>query len=90
MNANELGKMAAYPLPMGHVPATNVAEWNRAVAGISLRQHYAGLALPAVMAAYIEANGRCIGTDHVAYNCAAHAVRIADALIAELAKRLTP
>lgn len=54
--------------------------------GMSIRAHFAGQALPAVIAAYIEANGRCIGTDHVKYNCAAHATQFADALIAELNK----
>lgn len=54
--------------------------------GLTKREAFAMAALPAVLAAYVEANGRCIGTDHVAYNTAAHAVRIADALLAELAK----
>ena len=51
--------------------------------GMSLRDYFAGQALPAVIAAYTEANGRCIGTDHVKYNCAAHAYQFADAMLAE-------
>lgn len=50
--------------------------------GMSLRDYFAGKAFPAVLAAYVEANGRCIGTDHVAYNCASHAYRMADAMLA--------
>ena len=54
--------------------------------GITKRELFAINLMPAVIGAYIEANGRCLGTDHVAYNSAAHAVRLADALLAELAK----
>ncbi len=54
--------------------------------GMTLRDWFAGQALPSVIAAYVEANGRCIGTDHVAYNGAAHAYRLADAMLAERAK----
>jgi len=50
--------------------------------GMNLRDYFAAKAFPAVLAAYVEANGRCIGTDHVAYNCAAHAYRMADAMLA--------
>lgn len=57
--------------------------------GMTKRELFAAMAMPAVLAAYVEANGRCIGTDHVAYNTAGHAVRIADALLAELAKEPT-
>lgn len=55
--------------------------------GLTKRELFAAKIMPAVMAAYIEANGRCIGTEHIAGNCAAHAVRIADALLAELEKK---
>ena len=54
--------------------------------GLTKRELFAAQIMPSVIAAYLEANGRCIGTDHVANNSAAHAVRIADALLAELAK----
>lgn len=50
--------------------------------GMTLRDYFAATAFPAVLAAYVEANGRCIGTDHVAYNCASHAYRMADAMLA--------
>lgn len=52
-------------------------------AGMSLRDWFAGQALPAVIAAYVEANGRCIGSDHIHGNCAGHAYRAADAMLAE-------
>ncbi len=55
-------------------------------AGLTKREAIAASLMPAVVAAYIEANGRCLGTEHVAYNTAAHAVRLADALLVELAK----
>lgn len=50
--------------------------------GMTLRDYFAAKALPAVIDAYIEANGRCLGTDHVAYNTVSHAYRIADAMLA--------
>jgi hypothetical protein len=50
--------------------------------GMTLRDYFAAKAFPAVLSAYVEANGRCIGTDHVAYNCASHAYRMADAMLA--------
>lgn len=49
--------------------------------GMSLRDYFAAKALPAVVAAYIEASGRCIGTDHIHHNCAAHAFKMADAML---------
>ena len=55
--------------------------------GISKRDYFAAKALPAVIAAYVEANGQCIGTDHVVSNCVAHAYRFADAMLAERKKR---
>lgn len=50
--------------------------------GMSLRDYFAAKALPAIIAAYIEANGRCIGTDHFPGNTTAHAYRVADAMLA--------
>ena len=50
--------------------------------GMTLRDYFAAKALPAIVAAYVEANGRCVGTDHIHYNCAAHAYRMADAMLA--------
>lgn len=49
--------------------------------GMSLRDYFAAKALPAVVAAYVEASGRCIGTDHIHHNCAAHAFKMADAML---------
>lgn len=78
----------------GSEPAYPTLEWRgdrgeytaESVGGLTKRELFAVQIMPAVLAAYVEANGRCIGTDHVAYNSAAHAVRIADALLTELAK----
>lgn len=60
---------------------TNLTEGEPTQVGMTLRDYFAGKAFPAVFAAYVEANGRCIGTDHVAYNCASHAYRMADAML---------
>lgn len=49
--------------------------------GMSLRDYFAAHAHPSVITAYIEANGRCIGTDHVLYNTAAIAYKMADAML---------
>ncbi len=49
------------------------------------RRQIAVAALPAVVKQYAEQN-RGIGADHLPRNCAAIAVKIADALIEELAK----
>lgn len=54
--------------------------------GMTLRDYFAAAALPAIVAAYVEANGRCVGTDHIHYNSAAHAYKMADAMLAERAK----
>lgn len=50
--------------------------------GMTLRDYFAAKALPAVVAAYIEGNGRVIGADHTPLNCAAHAYKFADAMLA--------
>ena len=54
--------------------------------GMSLRDYFAAAALPSVIAAYVEANGRCIGTDHFVRNVPVHAYRMADAMLAERSK----
>lgn len=51
--------------------------------GMTLRDYFAAKALPAIAAAYVEANGRCIGTDHFPRNVAAHAYTLADAMMKE-------
>lgn len=53
----------------------------QASSGMTLRDYFAAHALPAIIAAYVEANGRCIGSDHVRPNCAAHAYKFADAML---------
>lgn len=68
----------AFPIPAD--------EPGNTYSGMSLRDYFATQALPTVIAAYVEANGRCIGTDHVKYNCAGHAYQFADAMLAERAK----
>jgi hypothetical protein len=50
--------------------------------GMSLRDYFAGQSLQAVVAEYVLRNPG-IGTDHLPRNCAAHAYRIADAMLAE-------
>ena len=61
-------------------PMQDAATWQGH--GMTLRDYFAAKALPAIVAAYVEANGRCVGTDHIHYNCAAHAYRMADAMLA--------
>jgi len=50
--------------------------------GMTLRDYFAAKALPAVIDAYVEANGRCIGTDHILRNPPIIAYRMADAMLA--------
>lgn len=56
--------------------------------GMTLRDYFAAQALPAVITAYVEANGRCIGTDHVLRNPPIIAYQLADAMLA--ARAATP
>ena len=49
--------------------------------GMTLRDYFAAKALPAIVAAYVEANGRLSSTDHIHYNCSAHAYKMADAML---------
>lgn len=51
--------------------------------GMSLRDYFAGEALSAVIAAYVEANGACIGSDHIIRNAPAIAFKFADAMLKE-------
>ena len=51
--------------------------------GMTLRDYFAAKAMPAVITAYVEANGRCIGTDHVLNNCSIIAGKFADAMLFE-------
>lgn len=82
MDAKTYGAQPAYPVP-------NSANVN-GQEGMTKRDMIAAQLMPAVVSAYIEANGRCFGTERVAYNSAVHAVRLADALLAELAKGERP
>lgn len=59
---------------------------SRSQPGMSLRDYFAAAALPAIVTAYVEANGRCIGTDHVRQNCPVIAYQFADAMLKERAK----
>jgi hypothetical protein len=54
--------------------------------GMSLRDFFAGQALPAVIEAYIAANGSCLGADHIRRNAPAHAYAFADAMLTEREK----
>lgn len=49
--------------------------------GMSLRDYLAAKALPAVVKKYAEDNGG-VGADHLPNDCAIHAYRIADAMLA--------
>lgn len=72
----------AFPIP----PQTNGDhDWNRA-GGMSLRDYFAAQALPAVIAAYLAANGNGCAADHALRNVPALAYKYADAMIAERAK----
>lgn len=53
--------------------------------GMSLRDWFAGQALPSVIEEYARLNPG-IGTEHLPRNCAGHAYRIADAMLAEREK----
>lgn len=50
--------------------------------GMTLRDYFVAQALPSIITAYIEGNGRCIGSDHFISNVPVIAYRLADALIA--------
>lgn len=67
--------------PSQQLDASGMPQYE-AQSGMSLRDYFAAKALPAIVAAYVEANGRCVGTDHIHYNCAAHAYKMADAMLA--------
>ena len=54
--------------------------------GMSLRDYFAAQALPAVIAAYLQANGNGCAADHALRNIPALAYEYADAMLAERAK----
>lgn len=78
MNAADLANMPAFPLPLG---TCNMPEASSG--GMTLRQHYAGLALQGYAATDIKG---LPDPDRVA----SLAVAAADCLIAELAKPVAP
>lgn len=49
--------------------------------GMTLRDYFAAQALPAIISTYVEANGRCIGTDHFPRNVPILAYQLADAML---------
>ena len=59
---------------------------DESVCDLSPRDYFAAKALPAVIAAYFQFNGACFGHEHLLNNCAAHAYKFADAMLAERAK----
>ena len=73
MSANDGGP--AFP-NVGDVRYTSEDQY-----GMTLRDYFAAKALPAIVSTYVEANGRCIGTDHFPRNCAIHAYNLADAML---------
>lgn len=60
--------------------------WGDPNGGMTLRDYFAGQALPAVIAAYVQGNGSCIGTDHILRNATGIALKFADAMLQERAK----
>lgn len=71
---------AAFPFPSFQGP--NAVEWGSP--GLSVREHFAGLAMQGLAAIYPQ------GGEFFDQHIATGAVRIADALIAELAKPAAP
>jgi hypothetical protein len=69
----------AFPFPAYTYPN---GEINPGEGGMTLRDYFAAKALPAIASAYVEANGRCIGSEHFPRNAAAHAYTLADAMLA--------
>lgn len=63
-------------------PMVVPTEFQFANNGMTLRDWYAGQAIGRVIDAYIVGNGPCLGTEHMPANCAIHAYRIADAMLA--------
>lgn len=70
------------PLPKGEFSPDECLAIIERSRGMTLRQHYAGLAMQGLLA--------CPGIDGPYDEIAAHAVNAADSLIAELAKPVTP
>lgn len=50
--------------------------------GLSLRDYFAGQVIAQIIAMYAAANKCGIGVEHIARNTAAHAYKVADALLA--------
>lgn len=49
--------------------------------GLTMRDYFAVQALPAIIALYVEANGRCIGSEHFPRNVPHIAYTMADAML---------
>ena len=81
MSANNGGP--AFPQPILDTKGKSgiVASEELDFGGMTLRDYFAAKALPAIVSTYVEANGRCIGTDHFPRNCAIHAYNLADAML---------
>lgn len=61
-----------------HAETGNMEGWRH---GMALRDYFAAHALPAVIAAYVQSNGSCIGTDHILRNAPIIAFQFADAML---------
>jgi len=71
----------AFPRPF------STAELDTGAEGMTLRDYFAGQALPSVMAVYIAANGNGCAADHALRNVPALAYKYADAMLAEREKQ---
>lgn len=71
-----ISKPMAFPFRFEH---ENGASFE--CAGMTLRDYFAAAAVSGIAAAYVQGNGSCVGTDHFPRNVAAHAYRLADAMI---------
>lgn len=64
-------------------PSMRASDDQSSAEGMTLRDWFAGQALATVINRYAYDNHAGIGVDHLPRNCAAHAYRIADAMLKE-------
>lgn len=73
----------AFPAGIAASPMGDIAWSNE---GMTLRDWFAGQVIAQIIAMYAADNKTGIGVDHLPRNCAGHAYRIADAMLAERSK----
>lgn len=74
MSINRHNEQPAFPVS---IPGCGDNGWS----GMTLRDYFAAQALPAIIAGYLEAHGRVLGTDHILSNTSVIAYKFADAMI---------